>query len=66
MSIDGINDSRFVRAKTLVWDDSNRGFLQLEIFLFSRLGPSFRDMKSSQQRSYAPLHILVNVRTSSI
>ena len=47
MSIDGRNDnSRVVRAKNSSWDESNRGFLKLGILLFSRLGPSFRDMKS--------------------
>ena len=35
MSIDGRNDnSRVVRAKNSLWDESNRGFLQLGIFLF--------------------------------
>ena len=35
MSIDGRNDnSRFVRAKNSLRDESNRGFLQLGIFLF--------------------------------
>ena len=43
MSIDGRNDnSRVVRVKNSLWDESNRGFLYLGIFLFSRLGPSFR------------------------
>ena len=38
MSIDGRNDnSQLVRANNSLWDDSNRGFLQRGIFLFSRL-----------------------------
>ena len=48
MSIDGRNDnSQLVRARNSLWDDLNRGLLQLGLFVFSRLVPSSRDMKSS-------------------